>query len=121
MSEKKILIVEDELIIQLVNKQIVEQAGYKVCGLAADSASAIQLMKESLPDLILMDIKLEGEVDGIDTMKAIRVFSNVPVIYVTGNSDDMHVKRARETGMSDFLIKPVDFNTLIASIEKALT
>lgn len=120
MSEKKILIVEDELIIQLVNKQIVEQAGYAVCGCAADSTTAIQLVKDTLPDLVLMDIKLEGDVDGIDTMKVIREFSKVPVIYVTGNSDDMHVRRARETGMNDFLIKPVDFSTLLAAIKKAV-
>lgn len=112
------MIVEDELIIQMVTKQVLQEAGFSVCAVSATGEEAVDLVKETTPDIILMDIKLEGELDGVDTMKKIREFSNVPVIYVTGNSDAYHKKRAAETNMFAFLVKPVDFIELINEIKK---
>jgi CheY-like chemotaxis protein len=115
---KKVMIVEDELIIQMVTKQVVQEAGFAVCAVTATGEEAIDLAKECNPDVILMDIKLEGDLDGIDAMNKIREFSDVPVIYVTGNSDSYHKKRAAETKMFGFLVKPVDFGELINTIKK---
>ena len=115
---KKVLIVEDELIIQIVNIQVIEEAGYEVCAAVTNGEDAIIAVRKFNPDLILMDIKLEGVIDGIDAMQQIRLFSKVPVIYITGNSDSYHLKRAKETGMNDFLIKPVEFEVMIKAINK---
>ena len=117
--KKKILIVEDEMIIQLVNRQIVEEAGYEVCSMVTCADDAIVAVKNLMPDLILMDIKLDSPMDGIEAMNEIRKFSNVPVIYITGNSDPYHLKRANDTGMSDFLVKPVDFELMVKAIQNA--
>lgn len=115
--KKKILIVEDEMIIQLVNQQIVEEAGYEVCSMVTCAEDAIVAVKNLMPDLILMDIKLDGPMDGIEAMTEIRKFSNVPVIYITGNSDPYHLNRAINTVMSDFLVKPVDFELMLKAIQ----
>jgi CheY-like chemotaxis protein len=117
---KKILIVEDELIIQLVNKQVLSDAGFQITDAVATGEDAIESVRTNPPDIILMDIKLDGEMDGIDAMEHIRKFSTIPVIYITGNSDSYHMKRAKETNMHAFMIKPVEFETLIKSINKAL-
>ena len=118
--KKRILIVEDELLIQMVNKQVLEEAGYSIVGLASNAEEAIKIAQEEPLDLIIMDIKLEGEKDGVDAMMEIRNFSQVPVLYLTGNSDSYHFNRAKETGMADFLVKPIDFSTLISIIQKIL-
>lgn len=117
---KQILLVEDELIIQLVNKQVLTDAGFAISDAVVSGEEAIESVKKNPPDLILMDIKLEGEMDGIDAMKQIRKFSNVPVIYITGNSDLYHKNRAIETGMFAFLVKPVEFELMIKKIREAL-
>ena len=117
---KKILIVEDELIIQLVNKQIVKEAGFFITDAVATGEAAMESVRNNPPDLILMDIKLEGKIDGVEAMQQIRTFSEVPVIYITGNSDPFHYNRAKETGMSAFLTKPVDYDLMIKTIHHAL-
>jgi CheY-like chemotaxis protein len=65
-----------------------------------------------------MDISLEGEIDGIEAMVKIREFSDVPVIYITGNSDPYHVERAEKTNYLDYLTKPIEFEDLKKSVEK---
>ena len=112
------MIVEDELIIQMVMKQVMQDAGFIVCAVSVSGEEAIALARENNPDVILMDIKLDGELDGIDAMKIIREFSDVPVIYITGNSDSYHKNRAAETNMFSFFTKPVDFAELIITIKK---
>ena len=114
------MIVEDELIIQLVTKQSVVESGYNFCGLFTSGLDAIEGARTSNPDIILMDIKLEGEMNGIEAMEKIREFSDVPVIYITGNSDSYHKNKAAATKMSAFLVKPVDFKVLVYAIQKAI-
>jgi CheY-like chemotaxis protein len=65
-----------------------------------------------------MDISLEGEIDGIEAMLEIRKFSDVPVIYITGNSDPYHVERAEKTNYLDYLTKPIEYDDLKKSIGK---
>jgi len=113
-----VIIVEDDLILNLLYESYLERLGFQTEGELVYGKTAIEAAKSLRPDLIIMDISLEGEIDGIDAMLEIRKFSDVPVIYITGNSDPYHVERAKETDYLDYLTKPIEFDDLKQSIEK---
>ncbi|HKJ32681.1 MAG TPA: response regulator [Balneolales bacterium] len=117
---KTILIVEDNMLLSLVYEQHIKNMGYETLDARVDALSAIDAVKEYDPDLVIMDIILEGSMDGIDAMKQIRQFSDIPVIYVSGNSDQVHKQRADETGYVDYLVKPITRNDLKQTIQKAI-
>lgn len=104
---KKILIVEDDLILAMINKRYMEQLGLNVVASARNGLDAIEAAKKHNPDVILMDIRIDGDLDGIDAMEEIRKFSDAAVIYVTGNSDPATKARAEKTNMLGFCIKPI--------------
>ncbi len=112
------MIVEDDLILNLLYESYLEKLGYDAEGELVYGKTAIEVARRVSPDLILMDISLEGDMDGIDAMNEIRKFSNVPVIYITGNSDPYHVQRAKETNYIDYLVKPIEFNDIKESLER---
>lgn len=112
MSSKNIFIVEDDEILVLVNTMLVKSLGHNVVGKANNGLDAIEQIKNLNPDVILMDIKIIGEMDGIDAMKEIQKFANIPVIYVTGNSEPETYARAKETNFKSFLIKPINIELL---------
>ncbi len=116
-NQKTVMIVEDDLILNLLYESYLEKLGYGAEGELVYGKTAIEVAKRIKPDLILMDISLEGNMDGIDAMLEIRKFSDVPVIYITGNSDPYHVERAKETNYIDYLVKPIEFDVLKQSIE----
>ncbi|MCP4176672.1 MAG: response regulator [bacterium] len=105
---KRVLIVEDELLLAMINQHIVEEIGCIVMDILTKGEEAIEYVQSSVPDVILMDIFLEGEIDGITAMEKIRKFSRIPVIYITGNSDKSAVKRAKLTNFHGFLVKPIE-------------
>ena len=109
---KKILIVEDDMILAMVNKRYVESLGHKVVKSVRNGLDAIQAVRDHSPDLILMDIRIEGEIDGIEAMEEIRKFSDVDVIYLTGNSDPTTKERAEQTNMLAFCTKPISIDDL---------
>jgi two-component system, response regulator PdtaR len=109
---RTILIVEDELILAMINQYIVESLGYQVIDVVTSGEAAIDSVKKNNPDLILMDIMIEGFLDGIEAMYEIRKFCNAPVIYITGNSDPKAVQKAQCTKYSALLTKPVDKDSL---------
>ncbi len=117
-DQKTVMIVEDDLILNLLYESYLERLGYFAEGELVYGKTAIEVAKRISPDLILMDITLEGDMDGIDAMIEIRKFSDVPVIYITGNSDPYHVERAKETNYLEYLVKPIEFNDLKEAIEK---
>ncbi|WP_232803005.1 response regulator [Gracilimonas amylolytica] len=117
-QNKTVMIVEDDLILNLLYESYLEKLGYDAEGELVYGKTAIEVAQKIKPDLILMDISLEGEIDGITAMEEIRKFSDVPVIYITGNSDPHHVQRAKETNYLDYLVKPIEFNDLKESIER---
>ena len=117
-SNYRIMIVEDELLIQMVNKQMLEGAGYMVCCSTTSGEEAVTMALERKPHLILMDIKLDGEMDGITAIEEIQKVENIPALYVSGNSDDATMKRVQKTNMVDFIVKPVDYHLLIEKINR---
>ncbi|HKJ44950.1 MAG TPA: response regulator [Balneolales bacterium] len=116
--DKKILIVEDNMLLSLVYERHIENLGYQILDKLVDGEKAVEIVRDQEPDLIIMDIILEGRIDGIEAMRKIREFSDVPVIYITGNSDKTHLDRASETKFIDYLVKPITREDLRLSIEK---
>ena len=117
-TEYKVLIVEDDNIISLVLVNMMHQLGHKVVGTTTNGKEAIDLAAKLQPNLILMDIRLKGELDGIETVIAIKREEDIPVIYVTGNTDKQHFERAKETGFIDLISKPFTLRDLERSISK---
>ena len=120
MAGKSILLVEDDDIIARVEDWRLKNLGYTVCGRATTGAEAMEMVVNKKPDLVLMDINIKGNIDGIETAKMIRKGFNIPVIYVTSQSDGATLKRAKETKPDGFIIKPFDDNDLRVAIELAL-
>jgi CheY-like chemotaxis protein len=105
--KKKIVIVEDDLIIQELHRHYVEDLGHEVIACCTNGEEAIDFFREHHADLILMDVRLEDSMDGIDTVKKIQEIRAVPVLYVTGNTEDSNFRRAIETNMKGFVTKPI--------------
>lgn len=118
-SSKNVLIVEDDMILSMVLERMVLKLNYSVVGKIITGREAITSARELDPDLILMDIQLKDDVDGIAAMHEIRKHSSVPVIYITGNSDEYNLSRAKETNYVDYLVKPIQMSDLKSSTDKA--
>jgi len=122
MKEKpyRIQIVEDdETMLELINGLVIN-IGHLVVGSSATGKDALLIVEENKPDIILMDINIEGEIDGIETAKEIKSLHNIPVVFVTGNYDDETIERAKQAEPMGFLIKPIDSQELKVTIEFAI-
>ena len=120
MSNKKILIVEDEKIVARNIQNRVENVGYAVVGIVSSGEEAIQKTKELYPALILMDIKLDGELDGIETASKIKADFDIPIVYLTAYTDKATTERVKRTEPFGYLIKPFEQRELETTIEIAL-
>lgn len=120
MPEVNILIVEDDKILAMGLKQKLEEFGYQVTDLASSSSEAIESVKKTQPDLILMDIVLKGDIDGIDTAKYIVNLYDIPVIYLTAYADDEILEKAEKTCPFGYILKPYKDDELKANIKMAL-
>lgn len=120
MAPKKILIVEDDDIIAKVEDWRLKNLGYEVAGRAVSGAEAMELVAKTKPDLVLMDINIQGDMDGIETAKRIKKQFSIPVVYVTSHSDGPTLDRAKATQPDGFVVKPFEDNDLRVSIELAL-
>ncbi len=116
----KILIVEDEGITGVYIKSTIEELGYVVTSVELSGEEAIESINREKPDLILMDIILKGEMDGIMTAEAVQAKFDIPVIYLTAHSDKMMLERAKITEPFGYVIKPFDSRELFSCIEMAL-
>jgi CheY-like chemotaxis protein len=119
LTDKKVLIVEDDMIISMVLERMIKKLGHQVVKKVIAGQDAIDSTFELQPDLILMDIQLKDDIDGITAMQKIREQSDVHVIYVTGNSDQHNLERAKKTDFVDYLVKPIQMSHLKKSISKA--
>lgn len=119
-GEIKILIVEDNVIVAQDIRSRVEQFNYTVTNCVTSGETAIQSCLDEPPDLILMDIKLKGELNGIEAYSQIRKTSRIPVIYLTSYSDEATLAAARITGPSGYIVKPFEDEDLKTTIFIAL-
>ena len=106
MGLRRILIVEDERLIALDLQRRLTQLGYAVVGIAASGPQAITTAYQLQPDLVLMDIRLQGEMDGIEAALHIQQARPIPIIYLTAYVDDATMQRAQATSPRGFLRKP---------------
>ena len=120
MTAARILVVEDEAIVALHLKQQLIKLGYDVPNVAASGAQAIAQAHESRPDLILMDINIQGDIDGIETAQQFPEEMQVPVIYLTAYADEKTLERARSTRPYGYLVKPYSERELHATIQMGL-
>ncbi len=120
MEKKKILIVEDERIVAEDIKTKLEYVGYAVAGIASSGEESVKKAEKLQPDLVLMDIVLEGKMDGIEAAAQILYRFNIPVVYLTAYSDERTLKKAKATEPFGFIIKPFEAQDLFTAIEMAL-
>ncbi len=116
----RILIVEDEYILAANLKEILESLGFTVSGVADSFESILEQVVRCCPDLVLMDIRLNGVLDGIDAARFLWNTIEVPIIYLTGHSDQLTLERAFKTLPFGYLLKPVNVAELSAAIAVAL-
>jgi len=117
---KKIMVIEDERIVARNLAQQLTDLGYDVVATAYSGEEAVDKMGDVQPDLVLMDIVLAGKLDGIQTAEKIRALCGAPVIYLTAYADDKTFERAKLTGPSGYILKPVEITQLHIAIELAL-
>jgi two-component system, cell cycle sensor histidine kinase and response regulator CckA len=120
VTKTQILIVEDEGIVAKDLQAMLRRLGYHVPVTVGTGELAIQTAIQNQPDLVLMDIQLRGSMDGVQASAAIAEVQDVPILYLTANSDQATFQRARDTDPFGFVIKPFEERSLQASIEMAL-
>ncbi len=119
-SPARLLVVEDELIVSADLQDQLVRLGYQVAGAAVTGEDAIKKAASLTPDIVLMDIILKGEMDGIEASAVIREQTHIPVIFLTANSNDGILERAKVTEPFGYLLKPFEQRHLKTTIEMAL-
>src|SRR5437762_1913616 len=120
MAAKRILIVEDEGIIAKDIERALHKLAYHVTGIVSTGEEALTHVLDTRPDLVLMDIMLKGDVDGIEAAQRIRQQFGLPVVYLTAFGDPTTLQRATATAPFGYVLKPFEDRDLYASVESAL-
>ena len=121
MERTRVIIADDESIIRMDLREMLTNLGYLVVGEVGDGRSAVNLARELKPDLVIMDIRFEGdEFDGIDAAKLLTEERLAPVLLLTAYSQRDLVERAKEAGVTGYIVKPFRESDLAAAIEVAL-
>lgn len=121
MNDKAtVLIVEDEILVALRMEMDLSNLGYEIYEPVSTGEKAVKMVKETSPDVVLMDIRLAGDIDGLEAAQAIRTFSPVPIIFVTGYPNESLKERAENLKPASYLIKPVLMHEVQSAIEGIL-
>jgi signal transduction histidine kinase len=120
MGEKKILVAEDEAIVAEAIAESLKKQGYQVVAIVTNGEEAIEKAAQNQPDLVLMDIVLEGDMDGIVAAEKIRTLFQIPTVFLTAYADEETLKRAKLTDPFGYIIKPFQQKDLYVTIEIAL-
>lgn len=115
----KITIVEDDKVVQSILTQRVKKLGYSVISKFESGEEVIAHIAESLPDLVIMDINLSGEIDGIQAAFRIQTQCNLPIVFVSGNRDDETIRRVNSIRGAEFVVKPISDDDLRIAIRLA--
>lgn len=115
---KRVLIVEDDHLLLMVASKFVQKLGHEVVATANNGRSALENIDAHKPDVILMDIGLKGDWDGIETVKQIKNRYSIPVIYLSASSYPESRERAKEVGYEGFLEKPLQITELAKTFKK---
>ncbi len=120
MTNTRIFLVEDQVIVAEELRMNLERFGYKIVGHEIYGETVVEAVNRTKPDLILMDIKLKGKMDGIVAATQVRERFDIPIIYITAYGDAETLQRAKQTAPYGYLIKPFEIETLRSTIETAL-
>lgn len=120
MSQIRVVMADDESIIRLDLKTLLEDIGHKVVGEAADGRTALELARKLKPDVVIMDIKMPV-MDGLDAAKVISVEKIAPVVLITAYSQKDLIERAKDAGVFGYLVKPFQESDLMPAIEIAVS
>ncbi len=120
MSKERIFIVEDERIIAIDLQRRLERLGYQICGTATEGDEAVAGIRKALPDLVLMDILIQGPMDGIDVAVLVKRDPGTPVIFLSAYTDARTLDRAKEAEPLGFILKPFKERELATLLEMAL-
>jgi two-component system, response regulator PdtaR len=118
MMPARVMIVEDEVITAMATKAMLKRLGHEVLASVSSGEAALEAFRRQRPDLVFMDIRLEGEMDGIETARLLRRDADVPVVFLTAFVDDQTRCRAAETSPFAFLPKPLDEFDLHALMDR---
>jgi CheY-like chemotaxis protein len=121
MATAKILVVEDEFIIAKALQESLTEMGYEVIDPVATGERAVDVATRLKPDVVLMDIQLEGQMDGIQAAQRIQNALGIPVVYLTAHSDPDTLKRVVHSKSYGYLTKPITEDQLKEAIDKALS
>ena len=120
MKKERVLLVEDEGVVALDIEQRLSQLGYVVVGIADTGLGALELARTQQPDLVLMDIRIRGDLDGIDLARELAARHELPVVFLTGNADEATLRRAIEAEPYGYVLKPFELRSLEATLQTAL-
>ena len=120
MPSKKIMVVEDEMLVSASIQQSLKKLGYDVAGHASTGEEAVELARRASPDLVLMDIHLPGKLDGIEAARQIREAATIPIIFLTAYIDAATVQRAQTTEPYGYIVKPFAERELEITLSIAL-
>lgn len=115
--KRKVLIVEDELLAARLLQYIITQSDYNCVGIAKNADEAIELARTHKPEIILMDILLQGNVNGIEAAHKIREFSNSYIVYISSYSDTTTIKKALQVSNSVYITKPYSQDHLLQTLK----
>lgn len=116
----KIVIADDEMIICMDLKEILEEAGHEVIGMAADGVEALKLVKEKKPDVAILDIQMP-EIDGLQVAKLIAHDHIAPVVLLTAFGEEETIEKAKKSDVFGYVVKPAEERTLLPAIEIAVS
>ena len=120
MERTRVIVADDESIIRMDLREMLTNLGYLVVGEAGDGRSAVNLARKLRPDVVIMDIKMPGGIDGIDAAKILTEERIAPVVLLTAYSQRELVERAKEAGVVGYIVKPFRESDLVPAIEVAL-
>lgn len=111
-AKRKVVIAEDDHLLAIILKRMASSLNFDILHISRSGENAILSIQENKPDLVFMDIHLEDKITGIEAMKKVRESSDVPVIYITAESDPKVQKDAKSVGNALYILKPVNFKEL---------
>lgn len=120
MTGSNVLLIEDNQAVLQTMEQMLKSLGYNVPAAVTSGESALNVVRENVPDVILMDIGLKGDIDGIETAQQIYDLVDIPIVYITGASDHETIERAKMTAPYGYLIKPIQMSELRVTLDMAL-
>lgn len=119
LRERRVIVVEDEGITQLFLRRTLAQSGLQVVGAASNGLTGIEIALRERPDIILMDIKMPGPVDGLEA--AMRILQNFRTCLIMLSAYPEHCKKAEEIGAAGYILKPIDARSLIVEVHAAFS